>query len=80
LEYTPFYKFCKPFRQKKTHILRCPIKPSVLDSEGDGSIINKILIHGVAKTPFLCYKELNYRGFSKPAILSEKPKRVKPWR
>jgi hypothetical protein len=45
-----------------------------------GVLFNKILIHGIAKTPFLCYKELNYRGFSKPAILSEEPKRVKPWR
>jgi hypothetical protein len=35
-------------------------------------------IHDIAKTPFLCYK-INYsrRGFSKPAILSEEPKRAK---
>jgi hypothetical protein len=34
----------------------------------------------IVKTPFLCYEFKINRGFSKAAILSEEPKRVKPWR
>jgi hypothetical protein len=80
LEYTPFYKISKPFRQEETHILKCPFKPSVLDSKGMEDIILKNFFHRVAKTPFSCYKKVDSRGFSKPAILSGEPKRVKPLR